>query len=155
MIAPESLSVATTVPFMALTFSTRATLLTLNQHNHVPGELYTEAEQLGLTPTGPIQYIYAGVSGDETNEFGLEIVLPVAHTQAKPFGFSLKTFAPFRCVSYEYTGPWDELPAVYDALFPAFYQAGHKYNGHIREVYTATDFDNPNNHVTEIQVGLV
>ncbi len=142
------------MPFTALTFSTRATLRTLDQHNHVPGELYTEAEQLGLTPTGPIQYIYTGVSGDEFNEFGLEIALPVAHTQTKPFGFSLKTFAPFRCVNHQFTGSWEQLPTVYDALFPAFYQAGHKYNGHVREVYAVVDFDNPDNHVTEIQVGV-
>lgn len=155
MIAPTALSEKETEPFTALTFSTRATLKTMNQHNYVPDELCQEAQRLSLTPAGPIQYIYTDVTGDETNEFLLEIALPVSGTVSQPGEpFVANTFLPFRCVSYTFTGPWTDLMPTYDALFPAFYQAGYQTDQRVREVYSVVDFDNPQNHVTEIQIGL-
>lgn len=154
-IPADALLVKETEPFTALTFTTRATLRTMQQHSHVPERLYAEAERLGTTPGGPIQYVYTGASGDETNEFLLEIALPVSGFLGQPDGFTLKTFEPFRCVSYTFAGPWNEFMTMYDALFAAFYQQGYQTDQRVREVYTVVDMENPTNCVTDIQIGLV
>lgn len=152
----SALSVIETKPFSALTYTTQATLQTISNFNPIPEELYQEAEWLGLTPTGAIQYIYEGVNGDDTNEFKLEIALPVTATDIESEKFALKTFEPFRCVSYTFTGPWDAMMAMYDALFVTFYQAGYQVDPakRVREVYTVVDFENPENCVTDIQIGV-
>ena len=151
----NALSESETVPFTALTFTTRVTLQTLHIYQHVPQELCTEAERLGLTPTGPIQYVYTDVTGDGINEFGLEIALPVRQTDEKPFGFSYKVFGSFRCLSYTFSGPWNELITAYDALFATINQAGYQTNNRVREVYTVVDLAEPENCVTVIQIGLI
>lgn len=149
------LLVKETEPFTALSFTTRATLRSLTQHSHVPENLYHEADRLGLLPTGPIQYVYTGVNGDETNEFQLAIALPVLRAGNQPFGFSYQQFPAFRCASYNHTGSWADFPEVYDALFSQFYQEGYQNDGRVREMYAVVDLENPANCVTEIQVGLV
>lgn len=175
-IAIPALTVSTEPAFTALCFNTPATLATLAQFNEVPGLLYDEAARLGLTVSGPIQYVYDGVNGDELNEFGLTIALPIrepepsastpgASTPAVPRpgastpgtlseGLSLQTLPAFRCTTYTYAGAWDTFPAMYDALFPAFYQQGHSYTGHVREVYEVVDFEQTDRCITQIQVGL-
>ncbi len=155
-IPTQALSAIQTVPFTALTFSTTTTLQAIGQYSHVPGELYDEAARLGLTPAGPIQYVYTGVNSDETNEFTLEIALPVATSENPTSRFATKTFDAFSCVQYTYAGPWDAMMAMYDALFATFYQAGYQADPdkRVREVYTVVDFENPENCVTEIQIGL-
>ena len=141
-------------PFTALCFTTRTTLATLSDWNHVPDELYTEADRLGLQMTGPIQYIYTGVTGDVNNEFQLDIAFPIAASADSAGTFSYKTFAGFECAAYTYTGAWTDFPAVYDALFGQLYGSGRQNDGHIREVYAVVDFENPVNCVTEIQISL-
>jgi effector-binding domain-containing protein len=143
-----------TAPFTALCFTTRTTLATISDWNHVAGELFTEAAQLGLAITGPIQYVYTGVTGNETNEFQLEIALPIAASADSAGTFIYKNFADFQCVSYTYVGHWENLPAVYDALFGQLYGGGRKNDGHVREVYINVDSAKPETCVTEIQIGL-
>ncbi len=143
-----------TAPFTALCFTTHTTLATLSEWNHVVGELYIEAARLGLTTTGPVQYIYAGVTGDVHNEFQVDIALPIAAPTDSAGTFSYKTFAAFRYAAYTYTGAWADFSAVYDALFGQLYGSGRRNDGHIREVYTYVDKDRPETCVTEIQIGL-
>lgn len=149
------LLVKETEPFTALSFTTRATLGTLTQHSHVPENLYHEADRLGLLPTGPIQYVYTGVNGDETNEFQLAIALPVHQAGDQPYGFHYQQFPAFRCASYTHLGSWEEFGSVYDELFTQFYRDGYQNDGRVREVYAVIDLENPANCVTEIQVGIV
>ncbi len=141
-------------PFTALCFTTFTTLATLSEWNHVVGELYIEAARLGLTPAGPIQYVYVGVTGDAYNEFQLDIALPIVVPAESAGTFSYKTFAEFRCAAYTHTGAWADLSAVYDALFGQLYGSGHRNDGHIREVYAYINKNQPETCVTEIQIGL-
>ena len=144
-----------TQPFIALCFTTRATLPTLHQHAHsVAEQLCREAARLNLDLTGPIQWIYTGVNGDETNEFQLEIALPIRQPRAEPDGFLYRVFPEFRCVSYTYTGPWSDFGRVYDTLFCQFYHEGYQNDGRIREIYTVIDAKNQENCVTEMQIGI-
>lgn len=144
-----------TQSFSALCFTTRATLKTLSQHYpHVAEGLYAEANRLGLDITGPIQWIYTGVSGDETNEFQLEIGLPVRQPGAPSDQFTYQIFPDFRCLTYTHTGPWSDFGELYDALFAQLYRNGYRNDGRVREIYAVVDFENLANCVTEIQIGL-
>lgn len=154
-IPSNALFVTDTEPFTALVFTTRTTLSGIPQLGHVPTQLYEKAHRLGLSATGPIQYVYADLTSDATNEFQLDIALPVATSMIQPEPFSLKNVERFRCVCYTFTGAWDAFGAMYDALFAAIQQAGYTPNNQIREVYSVVDFDNPTQCVTDIQVGLV
>ncbi|MBD2752053.1 GyrI-like domain-containing protein [Spirosoma validum] len=155
-IPENALSVKETQPFTALTFTTRTTLLTLSQYvPSVAQHLYQEASRLNLHAAGPIQWIYTGANSDETNEFQLEIVLPINQPGEPTEEFSYNIFPAFRCATYVYTGPWSDFGEVYDALFAQLYRKGYQSDGHVREIYSVVDHANPANCVTEIQIGLV
>ncbi|GAB4042346.1 GyrI-like domain-containing protein [Spirosoma jeollabukense] len=142
--------------FTALTFTTRATLLTLSQHiGGVAENLHHEASRLNLDVTGPIQWVYTGVNGDETNEFQLEIVLPISQPGNPSDQFTYQAFPTFRCASYWYTGTCSGMGELYKVLFSQLYREGYQNDGRVREVYSKVDFDNPANCVTEIQIALV
>jgi effector-binding domain-containing protein len=141
-------------PFTSLSFTTQTTLQQLNQYNYIPEKLCNEASRLGLIPAGPIQYIYTDVNGDPTNVFQLTIALPVEQVKGEPDGFSFTTFREFHCLSYNHVGSWSEFPELYDNLFAKFHQDGYQGGSLVREVYTIVDFENPENCVTEIQIGL-
>lgn len=154
-IPENALSEKETQSFTALCFTTHATLSTLSQYiAGVAENLHCEATRLNLEIAGPIQWIYTGVNGDETNEFQLEIVLPVSQPVTESATFPYKAFPAFRCLSYTHTGSWSEFGEVYDALFGQLYRDGYQNDGYVREVYTVIDFENPALCVTEIQIGL-
>lgn len=155
MIAEDTLLVKETESFLALTFTTSATLKTLSEHCHVPENLYDEAGRLNLAVNGPIQYIYTGISGNETTPFQLDIALPIDRQVAIPFAFSYQPFPFFRCLSYTHFGSWGDFPEVYDALFAQLRRAGYQNDGRIREIYMVVDNENCENCVTEIQIGIV
>ncbi len=156
-IAASDLEAKETAPFTALGFTTRATLRTLSEHAaSVPTELHREITRLGLDIVGPMQWLYTGVNGDETNEFTLDIVVPVREALGQPNdGFSFREIPPFSCLAYTHAGPWSDFPNLYDALFAEIYRAGHRVTDTIREVYKRVDLENPAQCITEIQVELV
>lgn len=155
-ILENALSAKETQPFTALTFTTRATLQTLSQHvGGVAENLHLEANRLNLEIAGPIQWIYTGVTGDETKEFQLDIVLPIRKPGEQPNGFSYQVHPAFRCMSYTYTGPWSNFGELYDTLFGQLHRDGYQNDERVREVYLVMDFENPARCITEIQIGLV
>jgi len=154
---PENALQKTEIPaFSALCFTTDATLLTLSRHDlNVAQDLYREAARLDLIVLGPIQWIYTGVNGNETNKFQLEIILPIRQPEGQPAEFSYKVFPAFHGVSYTYRGPWSNFGKLYDALFTQLYREGYQNDGRVREVYSVVDTDVPANCLTEIQIALV
>jgi len=143
------------LPFTGLCFTTRATLSTLSHHIfHVAQSLYEEAARLNLTTAGPIQWIYTGVNGSETNEFQLEIALPISQPGNQSDTFTYQVFPAFRCATYSHTGPWSDFGELYDALFSQLYRNGYQNDGRIREVYTVIDSEAPVRCTTEIQIAL-
>jgi predicted transcriptional regulator YdeE len=157
LIIPEqALQIKETKAFTALCFTTRATLLPLSEYAPGVGQaLHREASRLGLDVCGSIQWIYIGVNGDETNEFQLEIVLPIRQPGLLSTQFTYATFPSFRCACYAYQGAWSDLGQVYDELFAQLYRSGYQNDGYVREVYDVVDLENQANCVTDIQIGLV
>jgi predicted transcriptional regulator YdeE len=155
-ITARDLQAKETAPFTALGLTTRATLRTLSRHAaNVPPALHAEILRLGLDITGPMQWLYTGVNGDETNEFTLDIVVPVRAAVGEPDGFTFREIPAFSCLSYTHLGPWSEFPAMYDVLFAEIYRGRHRVNDLVREVYKRVDLENPTQCITDIQVGLV
>ena len=151
----NALSVKEVESFTALCFTTHATLQTLSQYAPVVAQnLYREANRLQLDITGPIQWIYTGVNGGETNEFRLDIVLPVRQSGDSSDEFTYQTFPPFRCASYTHTGPWSDFGELYNVLFAQLYRNGYQNDGRVREVYSTIDMENSANCVTELQIGI-
>lgn len=143
-------------PFTAICFTTQATLSTLSQHAVTIAEnLYREANRLSLEVSGPIQWIYTGVNGDETNEFTLDIALPISQPGGQSDKFSYQTFPSFRCAFYTHTGPWRDFGMLYDLLFSQLYRDGYQNDGYVREVYTVIDLENPSLCITEIQIKVL
>lgn len=151
-----SLSVIDVPAFQALCFTTVATLPQVPQFGYVPAQLYDDATRLGLTVAGPVQYIYEGVTGDDTNEFMLTIALPVREPEPGTLseGFVFASVPAFHAVTFTYSGAWDTFMPMYDALFPAFYEQGYVYAGNLREVYTVVNLEQPDRCVTEILIGI-
>lgn len=151
----NALAVTKVEPFNALCFTTQATLRTLSEH--APGvaqHLYREAARLQLQTTGPIQWIYTGVNGDEANEFQLEIALPISRPGDSPNDCTYYMFPAFRCACHTHTGPWSDFGELYNALFAQLYRDGYQNDGRVREIYSVVDASNPANCVTEIQIGI-
>ena len=119
--------------------------------------LIESLKQLGIPPiAGDMIYVYHGCNGDPTQEFDLEICLPV------PSGLNLrlerpielKTTTPFRCVSVDYVGPMSGFGAAWMNLVRWVSAAGHKPTGQSREIYKKwVSFNAPDN-VTELQQGI-
>lgn len=156
IIPEQALQLKETKAFTALCFTTRATLPTLSDYAPGVGQaLHREAARLGLVVCGPIQWIYTGVNGDETNEFQLDIVLPIRQPGSLSAQFTYATFPSFRCACYPYQGSWSDFGQVYGELFAQLYRSGYQNDGYVREVYRVVDLENQANCVTDIQIGLV
>lgn len=139
-------------PFVALCYMTRTTLNRLAEQGGKSADLYAEAQRLGLTPSGPSQWLYVGASGDDNQEFELNILLPVQQIGVPSTAFSYKELPTFSCVTYEHRGAWREMPAVYDQLFEQFYRDGYSEGNIVREVYHVVDLEHPEQCVTEVQI---
>lgn len=156
-IAMPTLGVIDVPAFAALCFTTKATLPQVPQLGYVPPQLYDDATRLGLTIAGPIQYIYEGVTGDDTNEFALTIALPIHEPEPGTLseGLVFARIPAFRGTTFNYTGAWDTFRAMYNALFPAFHEQGYVYSGSFREVYTVVNLEQPDLCQTIVQISTL
>lgn len=144
-------------PFLALTIALRTSLPALVEKGSAANrQLCAEAVRLGLNAALPTQWQYSSFSGHPDDDFDLEIALPILSTVSGTPGsaFTVRYVPAFRCVQYAYTGSWNTLGEVYEALFTQFYAADRVYDGRVREIYRVVDRTNPANCVTDIQIGF-
>jgi effector-binding domain-containing protein len=154
---PDALTLTpkTIPPFVALVSSQRTTLKRLSECEPVMHALYNEATRLNLTINGPSQWHYIGASGDDSQEFQLDIVLPIQQVGASPETCFYKEMPGFACVSHEHTGPWSDMPTVYDQVFAQFYRDGYTEGNIVREIHTVVDINDPTKCITEVQVEVM
>ncbi len=150
-----TLTPKTVPPFTALVGSLRTTLKRLDDCKPIMRALYAEAAQLNLTVNGPSQWHYIGASGDDNQEFQLDIVLPIQQTGASPKDYFYKELPGFTCVSHVHTGPWTDMPAVYDQLFAQFYREGYTEGTVVREIHAVVDLADPTKCVTDVQIEII
>jgi len=136
--------------------STEATLLDLNKYVRVKAsEIYAEAVKNNLEITGPVYWVYYGMDGNPETKFKLDIGVPVQESKTTSNGFSCKTFETMEFATCTHIGQWDKFSQSYANLIKEIMDAGRTINGLTREVYINIDFNNPENNLTEIQLGLV
>lgn len=120
----------------------------------VARELYREASNLDLEVTGPIYWIYYGFDGNQETEFTLEIALPITHTQINSGKYEVKYLDNFKSISLTHYGSWANMSEAYRALMQEIGMKSYQLTGQLRELYINMDFENPENNITEIQIGI-
>lgn len=145
-------------PFTVFYHTQKTTLAQLTQlTQQVPEQVYTEADKLNLTITGPMYWVYDGIDGKFDTEFTLEIAVPVEVNTVNecPPNFGVKQLEPYTCASVIHKGAWGDMMYTYDNLVEEIEKAGRTLNGKSREVYMQVQGPSSPNNVTEIQLGIV
>lgn len=136
--------------------STEATLLDLNKYVRVKAsKIYAEAVKNNLEITGPVYWVYYGMDGNPETKFKLDIGVPIQECKITPIGFTCKNFETMEFATCIHEGSWEKFSQSYANLIKEIMDAGRTINELTREVYINIDFNNPENNLTEIQLGLV
>lgn len=142
--------------FSALCFSAQTNMSGIFKYVRVKArELYKDAADNNLEVTGPVYWIYTGMDGHPDTIFTLDIVLPVTKPREYKGNFKLTATASIKCFSAFHLGNWEKLPVTYGQLFMETAKKNYSPSGVCREVYIHMDFENPDNNITEVQVGFL
>jgi effector-binding domain-containing protein len=139
----------------------------------VARELYRYAADLDLLVCGPQYWFYPssgdaaiwGVDGRHTGtgvlprimsdtRFTFEVALPVQGkipTALLPY---FKQIPAFRCLSSRYEGPWEGIGQHYVQMMRYIEENQLEMSGIYAESFLHIDIDQPDNHITEIMIGL-
>jgi effector-binding domain-containing protein len=148
-----------THPFMTVLYTSRQTRLAdlpeiAEKGSSVARELYRYVADLDLMVCGPQYWFYYGVDGRPETRFTLEIALPVQGkipTALLPY---FKQIPAFRCLSSRYEGAWEGISGHYEKMMRYINENQLKMSGIYAESFLHIDHDHPDNHITEIQIGL-
>lgn len=122
--------------------------------NPVVYDFYEELNRSGVQATGPLEFIYLGVTDDPEKEFTLQVAIPVEEEKPVSNGYRFKKADAFKCVSYDYKGEVNKMMPVYENLFQQIFAAQLKPNDEVREVYRHWEHPESENNITEIQIGV-
>ncbi|MCQ2237220.1 MAG: hypothetical protein MJZ18_09540 [Bacteroidales bacterium] len=138
-------------------FTTIATLKDLDKFTGTtPNQLYAEAARLGYQTWEPQIWQYTGADGKPETEFKLEIMLPI-HGEGnglKSDKFEIAEAAEFKALQTLHEGPWAEIAPVYCSLMKQVAETGLQTTNITREVYVRCDFENQENCITEVMIGI-
>ena len=144
-------------PIHVLYFETKTSFNNIMQYVRVVAHrLYREAYRKNLEVTGPVYWIYIGADGSPETQFNLSIALPVSfsETELTDSEFKLKYLNPFNCVAGHLYGSWEGLGRMYSELASDLAAQKLIMSGENREIYLNMDFKNPENNITEVQIGI-
>lgn len=152
------MNIQTSNSVSAISIKLRATLRTINQDvDGLPEALFADLGQAGIQPTGPMMFIYDGLTGDPDTQFDLRIAIPVSVENAAQYKGSNITFRlePFHFVETVLHGDLAGLESkAYEPLFGQIQQAGLTMTGFAREVYqNFVDMQSEDNE-TRVQIGV-
>ena len=139
-------------------FTTNATLKDLDKYTGTkPTDLYVEAQRCGYQTMEPQIWQYTGPDGKPDTVFKLEIMLPIMGdgNELKPEGFEIDEVGEFKALQTLHEGPWAEIGPVYCKLMKHVADNALQPTGVTREVYVRCDFENQENCITEVMIGLV
>ena len=136
----------------------RTTLSKINQDViDLPNQLTADLIPAGVLPTGPMMFLYDGVTPDPHKEFDLRIALPVSTDDAARYKGRYKPYRlePFQFVETVLHGDIAQLgPKAYEPLLANIGKAGMNMTGFSREVYqNFVDLDSEDNE-TRVQIGV-
>ena len=119
----------------------------------IPQQLIARAAKEGFKISGPQFWNYIGIDGNPDTKFQLEICVPVAeekHLKSE----STSYIEGFRHVTKTVKGSWAQLQTAYENLIAEMARNNLKPGSVCREVYHIVDFHQPENNITEIQMGI-
>lgn len=122
----------------------------------LPEKLAGDLISQGIVPTGPMQFLYSGMSEDPEAPFQLRIALPVSKAKAEGYQgpYSVERLEPFKFVETVLYGDIAQLgDKCYYPLIGEITKAGLTMTGEGREVYQ--NFDGPQSADNETRVQLV
>ena len=143
-------------PFKALTFTTQTILDQLGSMvGSVARELHEQAVSQNLDITGPIYWIYEGMDGSHTKPFKLTIALPVSGETDQQGKYNCQLIPTFKYLSVMHYGAWNKMHEPYSNLVKEAMTQKLTPSNISREVYIHSDFNNPDNNITEVQLGVL
>jgi effector-binding domain-containing protein len=118
------------------------------------GNMYAEAQKLGLQESGPMQFVYYGCDEKPDTKFKLEIAMVV--DQEKPYDgkYKFKELEGFTCATTVHNGDISKIGETYEKLIPELFKSGRQITDHSREVYHKWVSPESPENVTEIQIGV-
>ncbi len=130
----------------------KTTLKKIGEHVKVlPEAVAAEISQRGFKIEGPQVWIYRGTDGNPETEFDLLVGFPVSE---KAMDHKITALDDFKCVTIMHKGDCTGFPESYGKIIGELTQKGLQMTGECREVYHQIDFENVDNNLTEIQIGV-
>ncbi|MGN7819826.1 DJ-1/PfpI family protein [Chitinophaga sp. 22536] len=118
-------------------------------------EMYQQAIAADLEVSGPVQWHYHQFDGNPQTVFRLDIGLPVTATAPVPAPYQCETLPAFDCISTTHEGGWDKLGDTYGQLISVLQVLGIPMSGYNREQYFQYDFNQPDENITNVQIGII
>lgn len=133
----------------------KTTLSKINDYaDKAAPELLAEMEKSGIEATGPMEFIYFGVSKAPNKVFTLRIAVPVVKEKTCSKGFYFQTASAFKCVDQVYKGDINKISSAYDQIFQRIFKNNLQPNDEVREVYLHYEDLTSEKNITEIQIGV-
>ena len=120
---------------------------------NLPALVAEEAVKRGYKIVGPQIWNYIGADGNPDTEFSIDICFPVEQSPIEN-GAETKILDGFKAACHVLKGPWSELSNAYSTLLAEMGKEGFLPSINCREVYHLCDFNDQNNCITEIQMGI-
>lgn len=150
------MDIKTIQPQWAITHSLQTNFQDLVQQvGDIPQQMLDALQKAGQQPCGPQTWIYSGCEGDPNANFQLEITLPIADPSLKMDKFNIKCLPEFKCISAFNNGPWDQVGKIYEQLMAEAELNGLSPTFVSRELYLVCDFENQENCITEVLLGIL
>lgn len=153
-----NMNIQTSNSVSVIAIALRTNLANINQDvGELPDKLSADLIPAGILPTGPMMFLYDGVTPDPHKEFDLRIGLPVSTDDAARYKGPYKSYRlePFHFVETVLHGDVAQLgPNAYEPLLSNIGKTGLKMTGFSREVYqNFVDLDSDDNE-TRVQIGV-
>ncbi len=130
----------------------KTSLKLIGEHVKVlPESVLENMIQKGFKAEGPQVWIYHGADGNPETEFDLLVGFPVAEEK---MDVDITALENFKCASIMHKGSWGKLKDTYCAIIGEVRQNGEEMTGECREIYHNVDFENVENNITEVQIGI-
>lgn len=122
--------------------------------NHVqvlPQEIMNTMQEVHVNAIGPQIWIYQGADGNPDTIFDLKVGFPVNKQDDSE---EISVLPEFKCATIIHKGDWSKFSETYCQIVGEVLKNGCQMTGECREVYHTVDFENTENNITEIQIGI-
>lgn len=116
--------------------------------------LMQKVSELNLEIGTSLVWQYRNCDGRPDTVFDLEMCIPIKEMKGDSSPFQYSSLKEFKCIATTHHGSWSRLSSCYEKLMGFLYSNKYNYTGISREIYHVCDFENQDNCITEVQVGI-